>query len=488
MTINATAAILLALYVAVATRHGVDRDAALRHDPERHPQGVHRARHLHLSRRGRRCASSTDIFAFCAQARAASGTRSRSPATTCARRARPRCRRSRSRSRTRSPTCEAAIAAGPGDRRLRAASLVLLQRRTTTSSRRSRSSAPPGGCGRASCASASAPRTRAAGDAALPHADGGLDPDGAAAREQRRARDAPGAGRGARRHAVAAHQRDGRGAGAADRARGARSRLRTQQVIAPRDGRRRHRRSRSRGSYFVEALTDRDRERGARLHREDRRAWAARVRAIERGFQQREIHEAAYRWQKRVEIGRRRGGRREPLHRERTPSSRRSFASTTPRPKRPPRPARRAAAPAGAGRRSKRRSLARGEAARSRREPHAADPRRGRTPTRPSARSPTVCARSSAATTRRSRSDGRPSALESPTMAPLAIEGLTSATTARAASPRGGRLSICTSRRGRPTRWWGSRDAARPPPRYRSCGSSSRAGSRAGGSSSRGAI
>jgi len=56
------------------------------------------------------------------------------------------------------------------------------------------------------------------------------------------------------------------------------------------------------GSWFVEALTD-EVERGARayLERIDRMGGA--VRAIESGFQQREIHEAAYRWQKAVEAG-----------------------------------------------------------------------------------------------------------------------------------------------------------------------------------------
>ena len=48
MTINATAPILLALYVAAAEAQGVPRAAIGGHDPERHPQGVHRARHLHL--------------------------------------------------------------------------------------------------------------------------------------------------------------------------------------------------------------------------------------------------------------------------------------------------------------------------------------------------------------------------------------------------------------------------------------------------------
>ena len=48
MTINAPAAVLLLLYQLVAEEQGVAPGAADRHDPERHPQGVHRARHLHL--------------------------------------------------------------------------------------------------------------------------------------------------------------------------------------------------------------------------------------------------------------------------------------------------------------------------------------------------------------------------------------------------------------------------------------------------------
>ena len=56
-------------------------------------------------------------------------------------------------------------------------------------------------------------------DAALPHADGRRDADGAAAGEQHRARGAAGLRGGVRRHAVAAHQRLRRGARAADRAR-----------------------------------------------------------------------------------------------------------------------------------------------------------------------------------------------------------------------------------------------------------------------------
>ena len=48
MTINATAAWLLGLYVANADEHGVASTRAARHDPERHRQGVPVARHVHL--------------------------------------------------------------------------------------------------------------------------------------------------------------------------------------------------------------------------------------------------------------------------------------------------------------------------------------------------------------------------------------------------------------------------------------------------------
>ncbi len=49
MTINATAAWLMALYIAVADEQGAPRDGAHRHDPERHHQGISLARHLRVS-------------------------------------------------------------------------------------------------------------------------------------------------------------------------------------------------------------------------------------------------------------------------------------------------------------------------------------------------------------------------------------------------------------------------------------------------------
>ena len=48
MTINAPASLLLLLYELVAEEQGVARRRAARHGAERHPQGVHRARELHL--------------------------------------------------------------------------------------------------------------------------------------------------------------------------------------------------------------------------------------------------------------------------------------------------------------------------------------------------------------------------------------------------------------------------------------------------------
>ncbi len=56
------------------------------------------------------------------------------------------------------------------------------------------------------------------------------------------------------------------------------------------------------GSYFVESLTNAIEER-SRRYLEQIDGMGGAVRAIERGFQQREIHESAYRWQKSVEAG-----------------------------------------------------------------------------------------------------------------------------------------------------------------------------------------
>ena len=56
------------------------------------------------------------------------------------------------------------------------------------------------------------------------------------------------------------------------------------------------------GSYFVERLTDAV-ERGTRDYLDKIDSLGGAVQAIERGFQQTEIHEAAYRWQKKMDAG-----------------------------------------------------------------------------------------------------------------------------------------------------------------------------------------
>ena len=51
MTMNGAVLPVLALYIVAAEEQGVRAGKALRHDPERHPQRVHGAQHLHLSAR-----------------------------------------------------------------------------------------------------------------------------------------------------------------------------------------------------------------------------------------------------------------------------------------------------------------------------------------------------------------------------------------------------------------------------------------------------
>ena len=49
MTINSPASILWAMYLAVAEKQGRRLEQDLRHDAERHPEGIHRAEGIHLS-------------------------------------------------------------------------------------------------------------------------------------------------------------------------------------------------------------------------------------------------------------------------------------------------------------------------------------------------------------------------------------------------------------------------------------------------------
>ena len=269
MTINSTAAILLLLYELVAEEQGVSGRQDRRHDPERHPQGVRRPRHLHLP------AAAVDAdhhrhLRLLPRATCRSGTRSRSPATTSARPAAPRCRRSPSRSPTASPTSQAAIDAGPRRRRVRAAA----RRSSGTRHNNFFEEVAKFRAARRMWYRIMSERFGAKNEksqaAALPHPDRRLDAHRAAAGEQRRARRAAGAGRGASaaRRACTPTASTRR---SACRPSGPRTiALRTQQIIGYETRRHRHRRS-ARRLVLRRVAHRRGRGRGLGVHREDRR-------------------------------------------------------------------------------------------------------------------------------------------------------------------------------------------------------------------------
>ena len=148
-------------------------------------------------------------------------------------------------------------------------------------------------------------------DAALPRADGRLDAHRAAARREHRAHRAAGDGGGAGRRAIAAHQFARRGAVRCRREESARIALRTQQIIAHESGRDQHGRPgrRQRAHRGADGY-DRAR-RDEYLKRIDEMGGT--LRAIETGYIQNEIQNAAYEWQRAVETGRARGGGRQSL-------------------------------------------------------------------------------------------------------------------------------------------------------------------------------
>ena len=217
MTINAPAAVLLLLYQLVGEEQGVPAGAAARHDPERHPQGVRRARELHLPARAARCGSPPTCSPTASErvpkwnTISISGYHIREKGCSAVQevalhaRQRDRLRAGGHRRRARG-------------RRVRAAARVLLQRpqQRLPGGREVPRRAPDVG---ADHARALRRAGRALAEAALPHADRRRDADRPAAREQHRARRAAGLRRRLRRHAVAAHERLRRGARAADRAR-----------------------------------------------------------------------------------------------------------------------------------------------------------------------------------------------------------------------------------------------------------------------------
>ena len=158
MTINATAPILLALYVAAAEKQGVDAGAGLRHDPERHPQGVHRPRDVDLPAAALDAPRDRRLRVRAPRA-ARSGTRSRISGYHMREAGATAAQELAFTLADAIAYVEAALGARPGHRRLRPAALVLLRAPGPSCSRRSPSSARPAGCGPGSCASGSAHRT-----------------------------------------------------------------------------------------------------------------------------------------------------------------------------------------------------------------------------------------------------------------------------------------------------------------------------------------
>ena len=184
--------------------------------------------------------------------------------------------------------------------------------RTSTSSRRSRSSAPRGASGRASCASATARRTRARWLMRFHTQTAGVSLTAQQPRGQHRAHGARGARGRARRHAVAAHELVRRGARAADRG-GRADRAAHAAGDRARDRRRRTRSTRSAARTTSRTLTNRLEAEAYELLRPDRRSSAAWSPAIKENFFQREIAEASFRYQREVEARPAGHRRRQPL-------------------------------------------------------------------------------------------------------------------------------------------------------------------------------
>ena len=268
MTINATAPILLALYVAAAERQGVARASGLRHGPERHPQGVHRPRHLDLpaapvdAPRDRR-------LRVLRRASCRAGTRSRSPATTCARPGRRPPRSWPSRSPTRSPTSRRRVARGLDVDDFAAASRFFFAAWSELFEEVAKFRAARRMWARIvrDRFGATNPRSMVV---PLPRPDRGLVAHRPVDRQQRRPDDGPGARRGPRRRPEPAHELARRGARPADR--GGRP-ARPADPADPRPRVRRHRDARPAGRLVLRGDPDR-RARGRRqgLPRRDRGA------------------------------------------------------------------------------------------------------------------------------------------------------------------------------------------------------------------------
>ena len=218
MTINSPAAMLLAFYVCVGEQQGVPR-AELRGTIQTDILKEYIAQKEWIFPPEPSMRLVVDMIEFCARGDAAlapdldlrvphpRGGLERGAGARVHARRRVRVRRGGGRARARR-------------RRLRAAALVLLQRAPRLLRGDREVPRRPADLGARAARDVRREEPALVADA-LPHADGRRVADGAAARGEHRADGARGAGRGARRDAVAAHELVRRGARAADRERGA---------------------------------------------------------------------------------------------------------------------------------------------------------------------------------------------------------------------------------------------------------------------------
>ena len=125
MTMNGAVLPVLALYIVAAEEQGVPPAETLGHDPERHPQRIHGAQHLHLSARAV-AAHHLGHLRLTPRRTCRNSIRSRFPAITCRKPARRRISNSPTRSPTASNMCAPAWPPALDDRQVRAAPVVLL--------------------------------------------------------------------------------------------------------------------------------------------------------------------------------------------------------------------------------------------------------------------------------------------------------------------------------------------------------------------------
>ena len=219
MTINAPAAILLAFYVVAAEKQGDPAREARRHDPDRHPQGVHRPEGVVLpDRAGAAAGRGHDRVVLGRDAALAPDLDL--AATTSARPARPPSRSSPSRSRTASPTSSRRSSAASTSTTSRPRLSFFFNAHIDFFEEIAKYRAARRIWAREMKETYGAKREESLADA-LPHPDRGRLADRPAAAGQHRPHHDRGARRRARRHPVAAHQLLRRGAGAADRGGGA---------------------------------------------------------------------------------------------------------------------------------------------------------------------------------------------------------------------------------------------------------------------------